>query len=267
MKKLKRPVRFTGQHFTVDTVLIADAIKTANIQPHDTVFDIGAGKGSLTIHLARCCKEVVAIENDRQLLEILRSRFARYHHIKIIGADFRNYKIPDKHFKVVSNIPYRITANILNSLMFEKVDFFLGGSIIMQKEAAQKFFSKKMSNPYMVFYHTFFDFQLICEIGPKSFLPPPGVRSALLKIQRKQSIVPTAQKTSYIYFLLKMLQKPEVSVKTALKSIFRKRQMNALITKYGIDLNNVVTALSATQWSACFMEMLKKVPEKYHPAV
>ncbi|EOA56224.1 rRNA adenine N-6-methyltransferase [Phocaeicola massiliensis B84634 = Timone 84634 = DSM 17679 = JCM 13223] len=43
MTKKKLPVRFTGQHFTIDKVLIKDAIRQANISNQDTVLDIGAG--------------------------------------------------------------------------------------------------------------------------------------------------------------------------------------------------------------------------------
>ena len=46
MTKKKLPVRFTGQHFTIDKVLIKDAIRQANISNQDTVLDIGAGKGT-----------------------------------------------------------------------------------------------------------------------------------------------------------------------------------------------------------------------------
>ena len=53
MTKKKLPVRFTGQHFTIDKVLIKDAIRQANISNQDTVLDIGAGKGFLTVHLLR----------------------------------------------------------------------------------------------------------------------------------------------------------------------------------------------------------------------
>ena len=51
MTKKKLPVRFTGQHFTIDKVLIKDAIRQANISNQDTVLDIGAGKGFLTVHV------------------------------------------------------------------------------------------------------------------------------------------------------------------------------------------------------------------------
>ena len=49
MIKNKLPVRYTGQHFTIDKVLIDDAIKIAKINESDTVIDIGAGKGFLGI--------------------------------------------------------------------------------------------------------------------------------------------------------------------------------------------------------------------------
>ena len=71
MIKNKLPVRFTGQHFTIDKVLIADAIKIAKINETDTVLDIGAGKGFITVHLVRQCTNIIAIENDKSLLSIL----------------------------------------------------------------------------------------------------------------------------------------------------------------------------------------------------
>lgn len=58
MTKKKLPVRFTGQHFTIDKVLIKDAIRQANISNQDTVLDIGAGKGFLTVHLLKIANNV-----------------------------------------------------------------------------------------------------------------------------------------------------------------------------------------------------------------
>ena len=59
MTKKKLPVRFTGQHFTIDKVLIKDAIRQANISNQDTVLDIGAGKGvsycSFIKNRQQCC--------------------------------------------------------------------------------------------------------------------------------------------------------------------------------------------------------------------
>jgi 23S rRNA (adenine-N6)-dimethyltransferase len=102
MTKNKLPVRFTGQHFTIDKVLIADAIKFAEISEYDTVLDIGAGKGYLTDYIINHCSRVIAIENDKRLSFILQKKFARNSKVRLIGNDFRKYSLPASSFKVVS---------------------------------------------------------------------------------------------------------------------------------------------------------------------
>ncbi|MDR1984566.1 MAG: 23S ribosomal RNA methyltransferase Erm [Prevotellaceae bacterium] len=265
MTKNKLPVRFTGQHFTIDNALIVDAIRITEIKKHDIVLDIGAGKGFLTVHLARQCNNVVAIENDKFLLDFLRKKFSKKSNVKIIDADFRNYTIPNIGFKVVSSIPYGITSCVLKSLMFDNVANFMGGSLIMQFEPVQKLFSEKIFNPYIIFYHTFFDLTLMYEVAPKSFMPPPKVKSALLRIAKKEPPISAKLKEKYLNFLFYMLQKPDLPVKTVLKKLFRKNQVREISENYGISLNCQVVNMSASQWSACFLEMLDKIPERHHP--
>ncbi|MFD2033602.1 23S ribosomal RNA methyltransferase Erm [Belliella marina] len=266
MTKKKLPVRLTGQHFTIDKVLIEDAIKQSNINSQDTVLDIGAGKGFLTVHLFKTANNVVAIENDTALVEHLLKLFSNARNVKIFGCDFRNFEIPKTPFKVVSNIPYGITSDIFKILMFESLENFLGGSIVLQLEPAQKLFLGKLYNPYTVLYHTFFDLKLLYEVGHESFLPPPTVKSALLSIKRKQSSFDYDLKVKYLSFISCLLQKPDLSVRTALKSIFRKSQVRLISEKFGINLNSQIVCLSPSQWKNCFLEMLKVVPERCHPS-
>ena len=91
MTKKKLPVRFTGQHFTIDKVLIKDAIRQANISNQDTVLDIGAGKGFLTVHLLKIANNVVAIENDTALVEISFQSGVKYS----LWHYFRYFQNPD----------------------------------------------------------------------------------------------------------------------------------------------------------------------------
>jgi len=267
MTKKKLPVRFTGQHFTIDKVLIEDAIKHANLSSQDTVLDIGAGKGFLTVHLLKFANTVLAIENDQALAEHLRRLFSNARNVQVAGCDFRNFEVPKTPFKVVSNIPYGITSDIFKILMFEGLENFQGGSIVLQLAPAQKLFSRKIYNPYTVFYHTFFDLKLLYEVGPESFMPPPTVKSALLRIKRKESSLSSALKTKYLAFISCLLQKPELSARTALKLIFRKSQVRSISEKFGINLNAQIVCLSASQWKNCFLEMLEVVPEKFHPSL
>jgi len=150
--------------------------------------------------------------------------------------------------------------------MFDSVEHFIGGSLIMQLEPVQKLFSKKVFNPYIVFYHTFFNLKLMYEISHESFFPPPKVKSALLKIERKKMSISYEFKRKYLKFLICLLQKPDLPARTVLKTIFRKSQVRTIADKYGINLNCQIVSLTAKQWECCFLEMLDNVPEKYHPS-
>lgn len=265
MLKKNLPVRFTGQHFTIDRMLIEQAIKVANINKNDTVLDIGAGKGFLTVHLARKGFDIIAIENDKRLAAHLKRRFSGLSKVKVIETDIRKFVFPQFQFKVVSNIPFALTSDILKGLMYDNAEYFKGGSIITQLEPARKLFLDKMFNPYAVIYHTFFNLKIIDEIDPESFLPPPTVRSALLKIEKKEQAMDADLKDRYRDFISWFLRKPELPVKTALKTIFRKKQVRLLSETYGVNLDTQVACLFASEWEKCFLEMLKVVPERYHP--
>src|SRR5690606_3093828 len=156
-KKRRLPVRFTGQHFTINTILINDAIRLAEVQKEDIVLDIGAGLGFLTVHLVKHSTNVIAIENDNRLVSELRSKFRVNNNVTIGRLDDRKFLVPQKNFKVFSNIPFALTSDILKSLMYTNIEFFKGGCLIMQLESAKKLVRKKYVNPYAVFYHTFFE--------------------------------------------------------------------------------------------------------------
>ena len=266
MTKNKIPVRYTGQHFTIDKVLIKDAIKQANLTQHDTVLDIGAGKGFLTVQLLENVNKIIAIEKDLTLIKYLHNRFSNIQRVKIVGCDFRTFTIPKYPFKVVSNIPYRITSEIFKILMFDNIENFLGGSIVLQFEPAKKIISNRIHNPITVLYHTFFDIKLLYEVKPDSFLPPPTVKSALLKIERKQTSLEYGLKGKYLTFISFFLRKPDLLVNTAFKSLFRKNQIRIISQKFGINLNAQIVCLTPNQWEKCFLEMLEVVPEKFHPS-
>lgn len=131
MTKKKLPVRFTGQHFTIDKVLIKDAIRQANISNQDTVLDIGAGKGFLTVHLLKIANNVVAIENDTALVEHLRKLFSDARNVQVVGCDFRNFAVPKFPFRWVLSIPFFISCirqqnplTVLSKIILRKVKQF-----------------------------------------------------------------------------------------------------------------------------------------------
>ncbi|WP_224757878.1 rRNA adenine N-6-methyltransferase family protein, partial [Alistipes sp. CHKCI003] len=85
-------------------------------------------------------------------------------------------------------------------------------------------------------------------------------------LKRKHLFFDFKFKAKYLAFISCLLEKPDLSVKTALKSIFRKSQVRSISEKFGLNLNAQIVCLSPSQWLNCFLEMLEVVPEKFHPS-
>src|SRR3970040_496411 len=73
-----------GQNFLQDPLALEDIISAAEIQPTDTVMEIGPGWGSLPLYLAVAAAEVVAVKLAPNLLPPLKAVLAPYPNIRLI---------------------------------------------------------------------------------------------------------------------------------------------------------------------------------------
>lgn len=265
MSKRKKPIRFTGQHFTIDKPLINKAIKLTNVEKGELVLDIGAGKGNITQELLKSNCNIIAIENDLKLVEHLHSSFDM-NKVRIVAESIDYCLLPEKPFKVVSNIPYHHTSSIMKKLMFDYLAYFEIGTIVLQYEVALKMCNAFSYNPYLIYYHANYEIQFIQRIGKKSFYPPPKVDSALIFLKRKDKpLISSEHKEKFVRFLFFMLKQPERSSKTVLKQLFRKRQVYYLEKKMDLTMNSKIVEFNVVQWVKCFGFMLEVVPDRFHP--
>ena len=72
-----RPNKKLGQNFLVDPVIIERIIASTGFCPQDTVLEIGAGLGALTLPLSKSVGRVVAVEKDRRLVDSLKGELKR----------------------------------------------------------------------------------------------------------------------------------------------------------------------------------------------
>ncbi|MGH2389828.1 MAG: rRNA adenine N-6-methyltransferase family protein, partial [Chloroflexota bacterium] len=101
-----------SQNFIRDPRLIDTLLNRSTIGGRDLVYEIGPGTGAITERLAGRCRQVVAIEKDRWLVDDLRGRFGAYPNVSIHAADFLHFPLPTTPFKVFANIPYALTTAI-----------------------------------------------------------------------------------------------------------------------------------------------------------
>ncbi len=171
-----------GQNFLIDKSALEKIINAGNVSKKDTVIDVGAGIGTLTLELSKKAKKVLAIEKDKNLIPLLEESVRKLKNVEIINEDILSYKIKTKDYKVIANVPYYITSPIIRKFLEEENPPKLL-VLTVQKEVAQRIIAKppKM-NLLAVSVQFFATPKIISHISPCSFYPQPKVTSSILTI-------------------------------------------------------------------------------------
>lgn len=179
-----------GQNFLTDAnvlEMIADAA-----QPCECALEIGPGFGVLTDTLCRNFEKVVAVEIDQRLIPVLDYTLGEYDNLKIINTDIMKTDVPKlideefggKKLSVAANLPYYITTPIITMLLESRLD--IENIVVMvQKEVADRICAKAGSKDYgaiTLLCQYFTQPSIVVKVPAGSFMPPPKVDSAVLKL-------------------------------------------------------------------------------------
>jgi 16S rRNA (adenine1518-N6/adenine1519-N6)-dimethyltransferase len=161
------------------------------------VVEIGAGLGALTARLGEAAKQVIAIDRDRQLVEVLRAELRQRPNIEIILGDALEFDLRKAAEKVgrplvvVGNLPYVVTS----PLLFAILDAGAGGGVVdravlmVQKEFAQRMLAPPGSRIYgrlSVMAQQAAAAEILFHVGAGAFLPPPAVTSSVFRLRPRQ---------------------------------------------------------------------------------
>jgi 16S rRNA (adenine1518-N6/adenine1519-N6)-dimethyltransferase len=192
------PKKQLGQNFIIDPTFAEKIVKSAGILPEDTILEIGAGLGALTIPLARRGLKVIAIEKDRQIVPILNTEIliSGLTNISIIEKDILsidiNALIEDMREKIVvmGNLPYNISSQILVQLIRSREG--ISRAILMfQKELARRITADSGCKDYgrlTVMLRYCSDIRKLIDVKASLFFPKPKVDSEILELKFKKEI-------------------------------------------------------------------------------
>lgn len=182
-----------SQNFITHNTLADRIVNLSEVKIYDgdTVIEIGAGKGILTQFLLKkvgISGEVVALEIDDELFQSLNKKFEPFQNIKLINQNILDYALPKPDYKIYSNVPFNISADILNKIL----DYKTGPSnayLILQKETAQRFGGRRAGVHSETFksisLYPFFDFKIIYTFRNTDFYPVPNVNIVLVEISKR----------------------------------------------------------------------------------
>jgi len=186
------PSRAKGQCFLRDERYVERIVQAIAPRAGETILEIGAGQGQLTLPLVRAGARVVAIESDRRLAEELRGSLSSVAGVELLEADalrvdFRDLTHSQRSGKLraVGNLPYSVAAPILLRLLAARENW--SELVLMfQSEVAERLMAKPGTKAYgflTVVAQRAARVSVLFRIPPDAFRPRPRVVSALLRFE------------------------------------------------------------------------------------
>jgi 16S rRNA (adenine1518-N6/adenine1519-N6)-dimethyltransferase len=193
------PNRALGQNFLVDRGAPARIAEGAEIEPADTVLEVGAGLGTLTEELCQRARQVKAVETDPKMVTVLRDQLGGFANVEIVQADIleldpatlieppagsgmRLWGGQRSDYKVVANLPYYITAAVLRHLL-EAAVRPARMVLTVQREVAERMAADPGDMSLLGVSVQFYARpRILFRLKPGAFFPPPAVESAVIRL-------------------------------------------------------------------------------------
>ncbi|MBR6053065.1 MAG: 16S rRNA (adenine(1518)-N(6)/adenine(1519)-N(6))-dimethyltransferase RsmA [Clostridia bacterium] len=247
--------RDLGQNFLIDPAVPDMIAEIASPAPDQVILEIGPGIGCLTSALAERYRRVVAVEIDRGLMPVLEKTLAEYENVTVVNGDCMTVDlaallseaagggVPGVDFpvSVAANLPYYITTPILLRLLESGVRFS-HVTVMVQKEVADRLAAEPGSKDYgaitavLGYYGTV---ERCFTVSPGSFLPPPAVSSAVVRIDLypEPAFSPLSEKTFFdtIHAAFEQRRKTLVNALSARFSDVGKEKLSEIVVSCGFQ--------------------------------
>lgn len=204
-----KPKKTLGQNFLINPRILDQIVTAARINKQDTIVEIGPGLGTLTAKLASKAGKVIAIEKDSRLILILKKNLAVYQNIEIIENDVLKFDAAalstcGANYKIVANIPYYITSNLLRRVLekWPRPELII---LTIQKEVAQRVIAKPPHMNLLALSVQYYSVpEIIGYVSKSNFRPVPEVDSAIIKLTPRNEYYKPREKGERLFKLIKM---------------------------------------------------------------
>lgn len=256
-----RPKKRLGQHFLINEVIADRIVQAAEISPQDACLEIGAGLGVLTCRIVPLSRITIAVEIDEVLCQILQQRISSTSkNLILIKSDILRLNLFDlvirygvDKFKVISNLPYRVTTPIIFWLVQNRL-YIKNAILTLQKEVAERLIAEPGSKEYGSItpkVHYYATINSVHKISRNNFLPVPEVDSILIKIDFLPKPRFPVDDENHLFDLIdKSFQNRRKMLKNCLRSNFglEDKELEELEIASGIDLRRRGETLSLREF-------------------
>jgi 16S rRNA (adenine1518-N6/adenine1519-N6)-dimethyltransferase len=267
-----------GQHFLTSPDAATRIVDALGDVSQSTLLEIGPGQGILTWLLAKRARRLIAVELDRVLAAQLRLKFGMARNVEIIEADVLSIdfdslfgpkpglgrpgiELKPERVKVVGNLPYYITSDILLRL-FEFSKYFDSIVIMVQREVADRIAAPPGGSDYGLLSATaqlHARVEKLFTLPPGAFSPPPKVHSTVLRL----TVDPQQEKLGvagdgFIDFLRLSFGQKRKTLWNNLKANYEEKALKHALAQTNIKPAARAETLSLEQSAALFRALREK---------
>jgi 16S rRNA (adenine1518-N6/adenine1519-N6)-dimethyltransferase len=223
-----------GQHFLKDDAIaerIVNSLKPNN--RYKKVLEIGPGMGVLSKFLFEKTEySTTLIEIDKEAISYLKKYYPE-RKSQIIEADFLSLNLKELFnaaVAVIGNFPYNISTQILFKVLENKemVPECVG---MFQKEVAERIASGPGNKEYgilSVLMQAFYDVELLFVLNQEDFSPPPKVKSAVLRFERKENFELGSDEKAFRRTVKTAFNQRRKTLRNALSSLMNKSNVASI---------------------------------------
>ena len=237
-----------SQHFLRTSALAAQLVGEACIQPDDLVLDLGAGSGRLTAELAQVARHVLAVELDPAWATALRGRWPN---VEVIEGDAACIRLPREPFRVLANLPFDRTTDLLRLLLDDPRAALVRADMIVEWAVAIKRGLPWPSTLNDVLWGAFYETSVARRLPRIAFRPSPTADGGVLVFRRRATpLIPLELAHSYRRFAARGFRR-------GLQSVAAPRALKG-VAERGATARD----LDAHQWAEVFLRQRDVVDKR-----
>jgi len=258
-----RAKKWFGQNFLTNERVFRAIVDATVEADDDWIVEIGAGLGTLTSRLAeRVCEgKVIALERDPEMVEVLRGELGHLENVQIEAIDALRYDLAmaarwrGGRITVCGNLPYHIAAPLIFRVVDARVHVKKMIAMV-QKEMADRIVAKPGGKDYGalgVMVQAYAECTMVTRVSAGSFVPPPRVESAVVKITPRPDgaprfDIPDGKRFSAIVHA--GFGQRRKTLRNSLRAAFPEDAVDAALAATGIDGQRRAETLSLDEFAA-----------------
>lgn len=246
-----------GQHWLHDVASLE--AMAAGVERGDIILEIGPGTGTLTKVLLAKGAKVIAVEKDESLLKSLEQKFSQ-DDFRLINQGILEFDLTSipAIYKVVANIPYYLTSNLIRVLS-ESSNPPESVVLLVQKEVAERVSAQpgKMSL-LSVSAQFYWEVSLGLAVPANLFTPPPKVDSQIVILDRRKKPLFDVDQKEFFQIVKAGFGERRKTLSNSLSGGLRmtKSETELLLSQAGIDPGLRAQALSLENWYQLYKRLI-----------